>query len=428
MSVYFILIAQISFYTLSKEYRIGITFLLLFSFVLKILFGFITNTNAFKALSHLDRLSEYDATNYYLQSVYDIATQNTLIPELHWSIADPGFSILLYWIGKIYVFFFDKYNISYFHYIYFLIFMHTLIFLFIFNYLEKDQKLSKSLLVVFSLFVLFEPSMLRFSFSLEREILVSFFLLVFITAFMDNKKIVMIISAFLLIQFRDAYSYLLPTIMLSYFIFKRYFRTKRFLFLPILLIGFSLLVFILASNVQAFEWLFFRHGKELGSSGFGDLILSSNYFTRVTIYSVLGFVAPIPVYPFFNNDYSTFYLLGLILGLSSFSYALLNSYIIFSFYQMDSLKSQYSQSTYNWHVSSYKAYIVLFILHLAFHGLIFNIRHRLQIIPGLIFVFLFIVNSQQVSGMKTNLEKCFFASILVVVFINILYFSLKIFL
>ena len=411
--------------TISKKHRIPITFLLLSSFLLKILFGFISNINAFQALAHLNRLSEYDATNYYLQSIYDVATQNTLIPELHWSIADPGFSILLYWIGKIYSFFFINCNISYFYFIYFLVFIHTLTFLYIFKYLEKHQNLSRLIIVVFSIYVLFEPMMLRFSFSLEREIIVSLLLLVFITAFMDNKWIVMIISGLSLIPFRDVYLYLVPTIFTIHFIYNKYAKTKFYVVLPIILIAFSLIVHILASNIEELERLFFHHGKDLGVSAFGDLVLSQSYCLRISIYSILGFIAPVPLYPFYANDYSTFYFLSLLFGLSSISYFFVNSYMIYSLYQFDHYSRINSLSTDQGINKIQKAYLVIFILHLTFHGLIYNIRHRLQIIPGLIVVFLYLLQFQKSIGIKISLIKWFSLCTMIVIGLNIFHYILK---
>jgi len=426
---YFIIIALLTWFTISYDNRIRITFLLLISFLIKIFLGFFLNNNAIMALQHQYLLSEYDATNYYIQSVYDVATQNSLLPELHWSVADPGFNYLLYWIGKIYTFCFEGLSLSYFHFIYLLIFFHTIIFLFIFIQLEKKHLLNKTVLVAFTAIFLFEPMMFRFSFSLEREIVVSFILLMFVVAFMDNNIWIMIFSSVLIVYFRDVYLYLIPTWIFSYVIFRKFFSARIFLFLFFILITFSFIIHVLSSYLEDFEYLFFHHAHELESSGFGIIIWSSIYFVRVLSYSLLGFVAPVPVYPFFNNEFLTFYLLAFIQGLSSISYLFFNSYIMYSLYQFDVIIKKKRLKIDNLYQTIYKAYIVIFISHLTFHGLIYNIRHRVQIIPGIIFVFLYILSLQHTNKelrSKMSMRKCFYISFMIVLSLNIFYIFLKI--
>jgi len=425
------MIAQLSYFTLSHRNRITITFLLLLSFVMKIIVGFVFNENAFRALQNRLLLSEYDATNYYLQAVYDAATQNSFIPELHWSVADPGFNIMLYWVGKIYSFCFQGLSISYFHFIYLLIFVHTLTFLYIFVRLEKNEYIHKIVLIMFAIFVFFEPLMLRFSFSLEREIVVSLFLLIFIVAYMDNHIIVMIICSFFLVWFRDMYLFLLPVFLLSYLVYRYFFTGHIIFFLFCNLILFSLTIHLLSINNEDMAALFFQHGKlsDDQSHGFGTMIMSSGYFIRIILYSLLGFVAPIPVYPFFGSDLPVFYIFSFVMGLSSISYLFLNSYIIYFLYKLDChVKiNRYKIDNYSYKVI-YKAYVAFFILHLTFHGLIFNIRHRLQLIPGLIYLFLYIVNLQYSNkeiSIKVNIEKWFYLCLLVIFSFNILYIVLK---
>jgi len=423
------MIAQLSYFNLSNKNRIVVTFLLLLSFIMKIIFGFVLNENAFRALQHRFLFSEYDATNYYLQSVYDVATQNTFIPELHWSVADPGFNIMLYWVGKIYSFCFQGLNISYFHFIYLLIFVHTLTFLYIIVQLEKSEYIYRIVLIMFSIFVLFEPMMLRFSFSLEREIVVSLIFLIFIVAYMDNNVIAMLICSILLVWFRDVYLFLLPVFILSYLVFRKFFKGHLFLFLLCILILFALTIHCLSTNNEEMASLFFQHGKLSDETGFGTIIMSSGYFIRIILYSLLGFVAPVPIYPFFDRDLPVFYMFSFIMGLSSISYLFLNSYIIYFLYQFDGQIKKQKSIVYSYdYLSIYKVYISLFILHLTFHGLIYNIRHRLQILPGLIYLFLYILNFQYSNksfSIKINIEKCFYLCLLTIFLLNILYIVLK---
>jgi len=424
------MIAQLSYVNVSNKNRITVTFLLLLSFAMKIIFGFELNENAFRALQNQFLLSEYDATKYYLQSVYDVATQNTFIPELHWSVADPGFNIMLYWVGKIYTFCFQGLHVSYFHYIYLLIFVHTLTFLYIFIQLEKSEYIYRIVLVMFTIFVLFEPLMLRFSFSLEREIVVSLIFLIFIIAYMGNNIITMLICSILLIWFRDVYLYLIPVFLLSYLVFRNFFTGHIILFLLCILILFSLTVHCLTTDNEEMAALFFQHVKISEDQGLGTIIMSSGYFFRIILYSLLGFVAPVPIYPFFDKDLPVFYMFSFIMGLSSISYLFINSYIIYFLYQFDSqIKIQKSKIDSYYDNSIYKAYITLFILHLTFHGLIYNIRHRLQIMPGLIYLFLYILNfqfSNKSISIKINIEKCFYLCLVTIFSLNVLYIVLKI--
>jgi len=425
--IYFFLIGQISFYSISYRNRIVISFLLLLSFALKIVVGFYLNENAFYALQHRFLFSEYDATNYYLNSVFDIATQNTFIPDLHWSIADPGFNILLYWVGKIYSFCFHGLSISYFHFIYMLIFIHTLTFIYMFIQLEKDIKLYKNVIILFSVFMFFEPMMLRFAFSLEREIVVSLLLLIFIIAFMNNNIVLIIISSFILIMFREVYLYLIPTYIVSYLVFRKFFSGRIISFLCFAFVLFSLTVYAVSLNFESMETLFFQQGKQTVGSGFGAVIMSSNYFLRTILYSFLGFVAPVPIYPFFDKEFSTIYLFSFVTGLSSISYIFLNSYIIYSLSQFECQIDNKLLNINMLYNTIYKAYIVIFLSHLVFQGLIFNIRHRLQIIPGLVFVFLYILNIQSAHKELTiDMGKWFFHCVLLIVFLNIIYVVVKI--
>ena len=423
------MVAQLSYINLSNKNRVVVTFLLLLSFVMKIIIGFVLNENAFRALKHRSLFSEYDATNYYLQSVYNVATQNTFIPELHWSVADPGFNIMLYWVGKMYSFCFQGLNISYFHYIYLLIFVHTLTFLYIFIRLEKSEYIYRIVLVMFTIFVLFEPMMLRFSFSLEREIVVSLIVLVFIVAYMDNNIIAMLICAIFLVWFRDVYLFLIPVFLLSYLVFRNFFSGHILLFLLCILILFSLTIHCLSTDNEEMVALFFQHEKLSEDTGFGTIIMSRGYFIRIILYSLIGFVAPVPIYPFFDKNLPVFYMFSFMMGLSSISYLFLNSYIIFFLYQFDGqIKKQELKVDGYFYKSIYKAYITLFILHITFHGLIYNIRHRLQIMPGLIYLFLYILNYQYSNksiSIKMNIEKCFYLSLLTTFLLNVLHIVLK---
>ena len=425
------LIALLTWFTISHENRIRISSLLLLSFLLKIILGFLLNVNAIMALQHQFLLSEYDATNYYIKSVYDISTQNSLLPELHWSVADPGFNYLLYWIGKIYTFCFEELSISYFHFIYLLIFFHTITFLIIFIQLEKKYLINKTVLIAFTLIFLFEPMMLRFALSLEREILVSFLLLLFVIAFMNNKISVMIITSVLLFYFREVYIYLIPSCILSFIIFRNFFSGRIIMFLLFIFLIFTIIIHLLSSHFENFEYLVFHHSPSVDMierSSFGNAIISSSYFVRVFLYSLLGFFAPVPIYPLFSNTFATFYIFSFIMGLNSISYLFFNSYVVYSLHKFDCTINNNKIHMKNLHQSIYKAYIFVFVSHLTFHGLIFNIRHRLQIMPSLIFVFLYILSFQHSNKelrSKVSMGKCFYMSFMIIISINIFYFILK---
>jgi hypothetical protein len=175
--------------------------------------------------------------------------------------------------------------------------------------------------------------------------------------------------------------------------------------------------------------LFFQHGKLSDNAGFGTIIMSSGYFIRIILYSLLGFIAPVPIYPFFDKDLPVFYIFSFVMGLSSISYLFLNSYIIYYLFKSDDRKHRKYTTIEGYSYSAiYKAYIALFILHLTFHGLIYNIRHRLQIIPGLIYLFLYILNAQLTNkgiSIKVNIEKWFYLCLLTIFSLNVLYIVLK---
>jgi len=384
------------------------------------------------ALKHQYLLSEYDATAYYFDSIYMIVTQNTIIPKLNWTIADPGFHVLLYWLGKIYINIFQIKQVTYFHFILFLIFLHSLTFLYMYIELERKKLLTRATSVVFFLFVLFEPMMLRFSATLEREIVVSLLLLFFIIGYMENNFLSMAVYGFILYFFREIYLYFIPFLFFIQIVHKRFFKGHFFIFLILMLFTFPLVVDILSSFSKEMEHIFFVHGKERGLSGFGDLILGSGYFFRVLLYSILGFVAPIPIYPFFDSSYSTFYVLAFIMGLGSISYFFMNTYIIFSLGSIDKknfkLPGKKLKDNMEKYYPIFKAYIAIIVLHFVFHGLIFNVRHRLQIIPPLIFIFFHvfkIMSDETDITQRVSIGKCLLASISITALLNFLYFVIK---
>ena len=430
--IYLFILLQVAFFAkISKKNKISVSLFFLASYFIKIIMVFFFIDNAFYVLRYESLFSEYDATNYYMETIYMVATQNSFIPKLHWSVANPGFHYLLYWIGKVYTFFFHGIHLSYLHFIYFLIFIHTLTFFYMYIELEKRQQLSKVGVTALFLFTFFEPMMLRFAFSLEREIFVSFSLLIFIIGYMNNKRLIIILSAAVLIFFRDVYIYLIPTCFLANFVYSKFFKGRFLLFLIIIIISFSMLINILAIYSEDLNSLFFHQVKEAGTSGIGDIILSIGYFLRIIIYSILGFVAPIPIYPFFKSEYSSFYVLAFIMGLGSISYLFMSSYIIYYLHRINTYTKKYKKNIKNklaLYDPVYKAYIVIFMLHLAFHGLIFNVRHRLQIIPSLIYVFVYIINLQnykEVIFFKISLIKWLYMSVFTIFSLNILYIIIK---
>jgi hypothetical protein len=374
-------------------------------------------------------LSEYDATGYYFDTIYMIATQNKIFPKINWYIADPGFHVLLYWLGKVYHHIFQINRISYLHFIYFLIFVNTITFLYMYEKLEKI--LSNKTVYAFFLIALLEPMMLRFSSTLEREMIVSFILLFFIFGYMNNNLITMTVCTFLLYFFRDVYLYVIPILLILQVMYEKFFTGRFLLFLFLLLFIFSLLVHVLSSVSKEMETLFFMHGKKFGESGFGDLILGTGYFLRVFMYSILGFFAPIPIYPFWGSSFSTFYILNFIMGLSSISYLFINVYIMYSLYIID--KKAFETKSLNkkdigHYYPVFKAYFAIIVLHFIFHGLIFNVRHRLQIIPSLIFIFFHvmkIISDKSKISSNVSIGKCFLFSFAIILLLNCLYIILK---
>lgn len=437
---YFSLLAILGLCTKTgRKYPVIVVFFPLL-YIIKILIALALYENSLTALSGIGEFSTYDASSFYNTTLNHLHSGTSIIPDMHWSIADPGYFVLLYWVGIIYGDCLNINNIEYLHFLFFNIFTTTLIFFLLVNQLKKMGGLNSRVIVIAMALSLFDPTMLAFGSILEREILVALFLFLTFMSFIYNRWIYFLGLIFLLSLMRYEFVYIIPVIIICCKVYDNSYFKKHFLvYLVGLLVTFAISIQIISAMSERWGFLFFHHAMEAGQgSGFGDVIAVLPYSMRVIIYSVFGFLSPIPIYPvhhFSKESYEGFYLFRFLTGLGSIFYLCYHLIIINTILRLKKLtviaSGMISRSAAIAHYKIItKAYLFIFILHLVFQGLIYNVRHKVQIIPCLIFLALYCLqfyNIRQNALLVFFRLKNFAQSCFVIMVLNIVYLVAKVF-
>ncbi len=421
-----------------RKYKHIIPFFL-FLYIFKILIALVLYDNHLTVFSHIKKFSIYDASGYYSLTLELLESSRFFLPDLPWQVANPGYSTMLYWIGIFYTKFLQINNPNYLLFLYFNVFVVSITFFLIMVYLKQKHLLkSKAIMNIAMVLFVFEPTMLAFGSVLEREVLVGLLLFLIFISFMESRWIRFLCLVFLLLLFRKTYIFIIPVITIVYLIYAIffYFWKKHFvLYLTSILIVFGIAVHIISAMNYRAEYMFFHHAMGNIGSGFGSFIEAMPYTIRVISYGVLGFFSPIPIYPIFKNSYDGFYLFGLLSGLESIFYLCFHLIIINTILRLKKLtviaSGMISRSEAIAHYKIItKAYLFIFILHLVFQGLVYNIRHKVQIIPCLIFLTLYCL---QFYNIRQNALCVFFRlknfvwSCCVIMVLNVVYFVAKVF-
>lgn len=222
--------------------------------------------------------------------------------------------------------------------------------------------------------VLFEPSLISFLLTLEREVVVSIFVGLFVISYLR------ICGVFWRFTCLTALLFVIASLRLEIFIlvvvswvgYRYYVSVRRngsVVLKPLLLlfplVALTGVFFQVDSMLESAS----RHLDLSGSKpGFGSLIYSLPSLLRLTLYSIFYFVMPVPIFG------SKEYLYQYFLMFSGFSYSFFWSFIIFN------IKNISSELVF--------PFILLILMHIGLGGTLFNIRHRTTIIVPLVILVL----------------------------------------
>lgn len=262
-------------------------------------------------------------------------------------------------------------------------------------------------------------SLISFSLTLERELFASLFLALLgflfykgldknrwpwfwlITIFFISANIRLMIPVILLVS-----------ILIYYFILwaKKFKGLSKYFITIILLILLSIIFRNQFTRID--EYLL--TGQD--GVGFGALIASLPMYFRVAGYSILFFIAPIPLTSVFNHEFLFPY--EYFLAFSGLTYFFFWIFIIRN-YKYINIKLLF-------------LFIMVIVAHVLLGGLLYNIRHRVDIIILLAILFLEINQVKIKVGFKVKYLlnesfKCFIISVGIIGLINLIYFGMKIY-
>lgn len=246
-----------------------------------------------------------------------------------------------------------------------------------------------ALLLLFPL--LLEPSLLGFSLTLEREVMGSLFLALTALVFTYSKGIKKWIFFLILLYIgfnirREIVLITLLSVIVFYILnfYNSLFEIKN----KLILLGIVILLFIVFSIS-----LYFYFGEEIdlrlnglianaSTSGFGSTILSFPLALRFLSYFVLFFFAPIPITHIFNVEF-----------LFPYEWFLLFSGISYLVLWIIILKNHA-------YIKRKEIFLIimLFVSHFIFGSILFNIRHRTDIIVLMVCLVLIIIKNKLKKG------------------------------
>lgn len=409
-------------------------FLLIFIFKMFILL--LIYQNNLNVISHIKSYSLYDATTYYHVTLTLLDDNTSLFPTLPWYVADPGYNTILYWLGIIYTKVLKITHPDYLFFAYFNAFVVTITFFFVVVNLKKKQ-LPRPIIRAAIMISGFEPTTLAFGSILEREVLVGLLLFFVFLAFFESDWISFFAFSAILILFRKEFILVLPLIFAINTLYATIIHSldKHFgLILTATLILFCIFVQLACMQSDVAKHLLFHHISEHSGSGFGSTIWKAPYGIRVIAYALLGFVSPIPLYPFADERLGGFYLFGFLVGLGSVVYLSYHIIIIKCILHLRKIafKKDIVLQHYNL-IKAYKlitrCYLSVFVLHLIFQGLVYNVRHKVQLIALLTFLTLYCLQFYKMEITKALIvfkSKAFVLSFCTIALLNIVYLFAKI--
>lgn len=371
-------------------------------FCLKLAIALIIDQNNEATISDIRLYSLYDAAGNYADTFYMLDHNlRVLFPILPPNAADAGYNTLLYWIGEIYRTVFAIDQPDYLLFLYSNVFFATLLSVAILHYLSTWRLLGvKSISGAGVLLVLGEPMLLAFGAVLEREIVVGLIALLTFVSFMENRWVRFAIGSVLLFFFRSAYAYLLPTIVLVWlaFLSVQWFRKHLLVTAALVVLLFGAGVQVLTIINPVFSDYMFRHimNDTANLEGFGGYIQRLPRGLSVIAYSVLGFVSPVPAYSMFDSRVDGFNIFGGLVGLGSVSYCACILIVAGALKRLrdvahgpgpiEPADRALAQAQF---LFVAKGLIVVLISQLVFQGFLYNVRHKVQIIPFLLVLTLY---------------------------------------
>jgi hypothetical protein len=428
-----------------KKVNLNLIIFYIFVFNFKILLSIIIVENNIYALSNIREYSMYDSAGYYKETLESLIPSFKLNPTIPIDANDVGYNTFLHFIGLVYHYILGIKELNYLLFVFSNAYVVTVTCFLISNYFRYDEYSNhKKIVYLAATICLFEPTLLAFGAVLEREVMVGLLVFLSFKYLIEKKWISLILLTLTLVIFRSTYLYIFAILIILYFVTKNFNYVKRnFLkFIIILFVGFCFSVQIISYFSESAAAHFFRHTASDDLSGFGGIVSKLPYGLSVGLYSLLGYFSPIPFYAFFDDRIQGFYFFGLLQGLGSVTYLFFNASILIAILKIRlilnenkislGLGSSSEKLAHNLDVI-FMGFIVVFLLNIVFQGFAYNIRHKVQIFPLLIFLTFYSIRSirsirsiHPECAVALNLIKIFFSCCFVLFALNIIYFALKI--
>ena len=271
--------------------------------------------------------------------------------------------------------------------------------------------------------LLLEPSLFGFSLTLEREVFGSFFiaLIALVFTYIDGKKKWLLFLILLFIGFnirREIILIALISIIIFYFV--NYYLSISNKKVKLILLGVTIVFFLIFSVLL---YLLFAGDIKMqlkglissaSTSGFGSIILSFPLLLRFIAYFGLFFFAPIPATNIFNAEFLFPYEWFLLF--SGLSYLVLWIIIVKNHRYIKQKESF--------------IFIMLLVSHFVFGSILFNIRHRADIIVLLVCLVLIVFKNKLMKGFTVKyllIENIIVLSfgIVILIFLHSVYYILK---
>lgn len=369
---------------------------------LKVAIVLVVYQNNLATISDIRLYSIYDAAGNYADTL-DMLDSNlrVFIPALPPSAADPGYNTLLYWIGEIYRTAFRINGPDYLLFLYSNVFFGTLLSVAITHYLSTWRLLSaRTISGAGMLLAVGEPTLLAFAAVLEREIVVALIALLTFVSFMEQRWIRFIVGSVLLFLFRSAYGYLIPAIVIVWVAFGNVWWFKRHLLITagLIVLVFGVAVQIVAAVNPVFNDYMFRHvmNDSADLAGFGGYIQRLPPGLSVMAYGLLGFVSPVPAYPMFDARVRGFNIFGALVGFGSASYLACILIVATALrrlrdvaYGVGPIEPTDRAEAQAQFLMVAKGFVIVLVSQMVFQGLLYNVRHKVQIIPFLLLLTLY---------------------------------------
>jgi hypothetical protein len=395
--------------------------------------------NSLQSISDIRLYSLYDSASYYSDTLNMLDTAGGVFPELPANAADPGYNTFLYWIGSLYRDILGIDRLEYLLFLYSNAFVGTLLFVAIREFLGESHLLtSNAISATILLLALTEPTLLAFGSTLEREVLLGLLALVTFVSFMNNRTGLFVAGSIVLLLFRNTYGYVIPAILLAWLAYRfvPWFRTHFLLYVCTLVLFFGVSVQLVTSVSRDFGEFLFRHiASDTDLSGFGGFIQGLPSGLSAPAFGVLGFLSPIPAYPLFDARIQGFFLFGALVGVGSVLYLSYNLIVIAAVvrlrsmvYGVDPIEPSIRARVHSELLVVMKGFIVVFVSQLAFQGFAYNVRHKVQTIPFLIFLSLYCLRFLKVQpGMFAFLRlRPVVRGIYVMIGLNLVYLAARI--